>query len=99
MKLVEQLNKAKDKGAKVIINPLISCGNCEFCNNGSEHLCPDRSLIGMNKPIVREGGLAEFVSVPDKNIYNLPNNLEIKKAAIAEPTAVSLHAVELGEKN
>ena len=92
------IEQGKNKGAKVIINPLISCGNCKRCNTGSEHLCPDRSLIGMNKPHIREGGLAEFVSVPDKNIYDLPSNLEIKKAAIAEPTAVSLHAVELGEK-
>ena len=72
------IEQGKNKGAKVIINPLISCGNCKRCNTGSEHLCPDRSLIGMNKPHIREGGLAEFVSVPDKNIYNLPSNLEIK---------------------
>ena len=53
----------------------------------------------MNKPFVKEGGLAEFVAVPDTNISNLPNKLDMKKAAISEPTAVALHAVELGEKN
>ncbi len=40
--------------------------------------------------------MAELVITPDKNIYELPQNLDIKKAPIAEPTAVSLHAVELG---
>jgi len=93
------ITDGKFAGKKVIINPLISCGNCDFCNSQSEHLCTDRSLIGMNKPFVREGGLAELVSVPDKNINNLPENLDIKKAAISEPAAVSLHAVELGEKH
>ena len=89
----------KNIGQKVIINPLISCGDCQFCNSNNEHLCEQRALIGMNKPFVKEGGLAEFVAVPDSNINNLPNKLDIKKAAISEPTAVSLHAVELGEKN
>ena len=88
-----------NKGNKVIVNPLISCGKCDYCNRNSEHLCPERSLIGMNRPFVREGGLAEFVSVPNKNLNNLPKELDINKAALTEPTAVSLHAVELGEKN
>jgi len=52
----------------------------------------------MNRPIKREGGFAEYVSIPDKNIYELPKNLDMKEAPIAEPCAVALHAVELGEK-
>jgi threonine dehydrogenase-like Zn-dependent dehydrogenase len=51
----------------------------------------------MNRPIERQGGFAEYVSIPDKNIYELPKNLNIKEAPIAEPCAVALHAVELGE--
>ena len=52
----------------------------------------------MNSPIERQGGFAEFVSIPDKNIYELPKNLKMKEAPIAEPCAVALHAVELAEK-
>ena len=52
----------------------------------------------MNRPIERQGGFAEYVSIPDKNIYELPKNLSMKEAPIAEPCAVALHAVELGEK-
>ena len=40
-----------------------------------------------------------FQLVPDKNFYELPEGLDMKKAPIAEPTAVSLHAVELSEKS
>jgi len=87
------------KGKEVVLNPLITCGNCEFCNSGSEHLCSKRVLLGMNRPIERQGGFAELVLVPDKNIYELPKGLDMNKAPIAEPTAVSLHAVELGEKS
>ncbi|SVE27064.1 uncharacterized protein METZ01_LOCUS479918, partial [marine metagenome] len=62
------------------------------------HLCKKRIILGMNRPIGRQGGFAEYVSIPDKNIYELPKGLSIKEAPIAEPTAVALHAVELGEK-
>ena len=53
----------------------------------------------MNRPTERQGGFAELVSVPNKNIYELPERLDINKAPISEPTAVALHAVELGESN
>ena len=92
------IDKGKFAGKKVILNPLITCGECDYCSNGKEHLCNKRIILGMNKPIERQGGFAEYVSIPDKNIYELPKNLEMKEAPIAEPTAVALHAVELIEK-
>jgi len=92
------VDKGKFAGKKVILNPLITCGECEYCFNGREHLCGKRIILGMNKPIERQGGFAEYVSIPDQNIYELPKTLDIKEAPIAEPTAVALHAVELGER-
>ena len=92
------IDKGKFAGKKVILNPLITCGKCEYCKNNREHLCNKRIILGMNKPIERQGGFAEYVSIPDKNIYELPHTLDIKAAPIAEPAAVALHAVELGEK-
>ena len=89
----------KFKNKDVVINPLISCENCDYCKNEREHLCPERTMIGMSTPIKREGGLAELVSVPEKNIFEVPNQLSIKEAALAEPTAVALHAVLLAEQN
>ncbi len=92
------INKGKDIGKKVVLNPLITCGICNYCKNKREHLCSKRIILGMNRPIERQGGFAEYVSIPDKNIYELPKNLNMKEAPIAEPCAVALHAVELGEK-
>ena len=90
--------KGNKIGKKVVLNPLITCGSCNYCTNGREHLCGKRIILGMNKPIERQGGFAEFVSIPDKNIYELPESLNMKEAPISEPCAVALHAVELGEK-
>ena len=89
----------KFKNKDVVINPLISCENCDYCKNESEHLCPERTMIGMSTPIKREGGLAELVSVPEKNIFEVPEKLSIQEAALAEPAAVALHAVLLAEQN
>ena len=55
-------------------------------------------MIGMSTPIKREGGLAELVSVPEKNVYEISKALDTKEAALAEPTAVALHAVILAEQ-
>ena len=92
------IDKGKEVGKKVVLNPLITCGKCDHCKSGKEHLCNKRIILGMNKPIERQGGFAEYVSIPDKNIYELPKNLSINEAPIAEPCAVALHAVELGQK-
>jgi len=89
----------KFKNKDVVINPLISCEKCDYCKNEREHLCPQRTMIGMSTPIKREGGLAELVSVPEKNIFEVPKKLSIKEAALAEPAAVALHAVLLAEQN
>tara|TARA_B100002051_G_scaffold144712_1_gene137129 strand:+ start:1 stop:1005 length:1005 start_codon:yes stop_codon:yes gene_type:complete len=93
------IEEGSKKGEKVILNPLTTCGKCDYCNSGRENLCPERVILGVSKPIVRHGGFAEKVLVPDKNIYELPAGLEMKKAPIAEPAAVSFHAVELGIKS
>ncbi len=92
------IQKGKFENKNVVLNPLISCGKCKYCINKHEHLCPERSMVGMSKPFQREGGLAEYVSIPNKNVHEVPEGLEIKEAALTEPTAVAVHAVELAEK-
>ena len=93
------IQNGKFKNKTVVLNPLISCEKCDYCKNGREHLCPERTMIGMSTPIKREGGLAELVSVPEKNIFQISEKINIKEAALAEPTAVALHAVLLAEQN
>ena len=89
--------KFKDKTA--VLNPLITCLKCEYCTSGREHPCPDRVLLGMNRPHVRQGAFAELITAPEHNIYEIPDHLDIKEAAVAEPTAVSLHAVLMSENS
>ena len=93
------IQNGKNKDKNVVLNPLISCDKCDYCKNKIEHLCPKRSMVGMSKPFQREGGLAEYISIPDNNVHIIPKGLNAKEAALTEPTAVAVHAVLLGEKN
>ena len=67
--------KFKDKIA--VLNPLLTCGKCEYCSNKREHLCPNRVLLGMNRPYERQGAFAELITVPNTNIYDVPENLKV----------------------
>ena len=83
----------------VIVNPLVTCGSCYECKNEIDHLCQSSSFIGMSKPIERHGGFAEYVSVPKKNLHYINKTNILSTLSLTEPTAVSLHAIELAKKH
>jgi len=78
-------------GQLVAVNPLMTCGACDFCTSGATHLCPERELIGMRVP----GGFAQYVSVKTHNLTALSDNISLTNAALAEPLACSVHAMHL----
>ena len=80
-------------GERVTINPLVTCGVCPACKSGRENLCPDRQIISMPP---REGAFAQYVAMPESNLVEVPDHVGFAKAALAEPLAVSWHAVRLG---
>lgn len=80
-------------GKRVAINPLMTCGTCKSCTSGAEHLCSKRELIGMRVP----GAFAERVAVREENLFELPDHLSFENAALAEPLACAVHAVELAK--
>ncbi|MDP5218233.1 alcohol dehydrogenase catalytic domain-containing protein [Ruegeria sp. 2205SS24-7] len=79
-------------GTRVTINPLVCCGICAACRSGRENICPDRQIISMPP---REGAFAQYVAMPDTNLVEVPEGISLAKAALAEPLAVSWHAVRL----
>lgn len=68
------------------------CGQCAWCRNGRTSLCRERYLIGMH----RHGGLAEAAMVPAKMCFRPPCTVSDEGAAIAQPLAVALHALNRG---
>ena len=83
-------------GTRVVVNPLVTCGNCFDCLSGQSNLCHNREIISIAP---RQGAFAEKISVPGRNLIKVPESLEFNKAALAEPLATSWHAVVLSGKH
>lgn len=79
-------------GERVTINPLVTCGTCAACTSGRENLCKTRQIISMPP---REGAFAQYLTMPESNLVSVPEGVPLAKAALAEPLAVSWHAVRL----
>jgi threonine dehydrogenase-like Zn-dependent dehydrogenase len=81
-------------GERVTFDSTIYCGQCEFCRRGKINLCDNRRVLGVSCEAYRqEGAFAEFVAVPQRILYRLPDGLPFEQAALAEPFAVALHAI------
>ena len=67
------------------------CGNCSWCLSGMSRHCPDRTVLGIDK---KDGVMAEFVTLPDENIYILPDNVKNEEAVFTEPIAAAFEILE-----
>lgn len=77
-------------GDRVCIHYLVTCGLCPACLAGKEQFCATASMIGK----YRDGGFAEFIVVPSKNVFQIPDTLAFEHAAILMcSSATSLHAL------
>lgn len=88
MVLGHELIGRRPGGQRVVVNPLISCGRCTACLGGAQNLCERWRLLGMDRTA---GCYAEFVSIPETQIYEIPDELTDTRAVIAEPLANIVH--------
>jgi len=80
-------------GQPVTVNPLISCGECRYCQSNRPQLCPNRKLLSASLP----GSNAQFVAARADAVYPLPDNLPLTTASLTEPAACAVHAARLVE--
>jgi len=73
-------------GSKVTCNPMLACGQCAYCAEGLQHLCINRSLIGAHRP----GAFARRVAVPQRAVFVLPDDMDLRQGALVEPVAVGM---------
>lgn len=78
-------------GDRVTANPLVSCGTCLDCLHGKAQLCSTRNLLGAHRP----GAFAEYLVVPNKNLFLLPDSMTFEEGALAEPFACGVHICRL----
>src|SRR3989441_4672252 len=70
-----------EEGERVVVNPGLTCGECEYCIRGEDPLCVEYKILGEHV----NGGYAEFVAVPRKNVARLPTDFSWESAAAAPP--------------
>jgi len=85
-------------GDRVTFDSTVYCGICAFCCKGEMNLCDDRQVVGVScGDYSRAGAFAEYVAVPARIVYKLPENLGFAEAAMLEAVSVALHAVAVSK--
>jgi len=84
------------EGDRVTFDSTIYCGACGFCKRGEMNLCDHRQVLGVScADYSRAGAFAEFVAVPARVVYKLPESISFAEAAMLEAVAVAIHGVSL----
>lgn len=81
-------------GDRVTFDSTVYCGKCWYCRRGMVNLCEDRKVLGVSCDDYRTpGAMAEYVAVPERILYKLPDTVTYAQAAVVEPLSVAVHAV------
>jgi 2-desacetyl-2-hydroxyethyl bacteriochlorophyllide A dehydrogenase len=76
-------------GQKVVIDPNIYCGHCDYCRKGMVNFCENLKALG----VTLNGGFAEYCIVPSSQAYILPDDFDLSVAAFSEPLSCCLRGI------
>ena len=83
-------------GDRVTFDSTVWCGECVACRSGDVNLCDRRKVLGVSCDEYKlDGAFAEYVVVPARILFRLPEGLSFARAAMAEPVGVAMHAASL----
>ncbi len=88
----EEVDRVKI-GDRVVVDPFIGCGKCYPCSVGKYNCCANLHILGVHS----NGGFAEYMVAPAKQIYKVPDHLPLEIAAFAEPIAIGTQACNRAE--
>lgn len=77
-------------GMRVTASGSLVCGECEFCKTGRKNICERLGFIGVGK----DGGFAQYVVIPEHQLFHVPDNVTLKAAALTEPISCGVHATK-----
>ena len=84
--VVEQSTNRKLIGQRVVGEINAGCGKCELCRAGDSRHCPSRTTLGI---VGRDGAHAEFLQLPNQNLFPVPKNVPDERAVFTEPLAAA----------
>lgn len=79
-------------GDRVVVEPAISCGQCDQCRQGRENTCRNLKFLGCPGQI--EGCLSEYIIMPQRCCLKMPAKMSFEQGALCEPVAIGVYAVE-----
>ena len=78
-------------GKRVVGEINLACGECDWCRKGLGRHCPGRTVLGIVK---HPGAFADYLTLPERNLYVLPEGLPSERAVFAEPLAAACEILE-----
>ncbi len=86
--VVEKINGSDQEltGKRVVGEINCGCGLCSYCLRGLKNHCPDRKVLGI---VNRDGAMAEYITLPVKNLLKVPENISDEEAVFTEPLAAA----------
>ncbi len=95
--VIEQIGPGVQRfraGDRITFDSTIYCGQCDFCRAGRINLCDHRRVLGVSCGEYRQNGcFAQFVAIPERIAYRLPDTMEFDEAAMVEAVSIAVHAV------
>lgn len=76
-----------DPGTRVVVDPNVFCGTCYQCLKGHENVCYGAELMGRD----RDGALSDFLAVPARNVYPIPEEIDDRIAPLLQVLTTCLH--------
>lgn len=89
--VVEESKDSKLVDKRVVGEINCYCGKCVFCKSGLKNHCPNRSVLGI---LNKDGAFAEYLTLPNKNIHLIPDNVTDEQAVFTEPLAAAFRILE-----
>lgn len=80
-------------GQRVLIDPLVVCGECDQCQQHRRHTCRNQRFLGM--PGQLGGSLVELLAMPEDSCHVIPDTLTLDQAVVVEPLSIGLYAVRM----
>lgn len=88
---VVESDNPKLQGKRVVGDINVGCNSCEFCYSGMSGHCPNRKVLGIKE---KDGAFAEYLTLPDRNLYVVNKNISDDEAVFAEPLAACFEIIE-----
>ena len=89
--IVEKCDNNSLTGKRVAGEINLGCGTCGYCRDEMQNHCPDRSVLGI---LNKDGVFAEYVTLPVRNLHEIPDSISDEEAVFVEPLAAAYEIVD-----